>query len=354
MKRRTAWTAVMLAPALALLSGPAASTTYDLSEGCVVKSGFQNGSLVAGSGPAYTPGTCPGSGALTSVQAISNTGLAGIGGSAVTGALQAAYIGVYGTAGSNAHLGVTSTAGVTNTTTTSDKRDGNTGALAAATPNTATTNNTSGYAITTGSGITNESQISPSHAMDNQYNIEAMLLTFDPLAPVSLQTLQLGWYNTDSDLTLYAYMGTGCTNTGLPGGTPVSCAAASALTGGTETWGGTASSLTNNGWVKIGDYADAGGNPTAGSVDSPSKVLSVANTTFSSKWLIAAYTGSAAGTGLSTGNDYVKLMTASAAACIGTQCGTGGSGGSAPEPSTVLLMGAALLALTQMRRDRTA
>ena len=54
--------------------------------------------------------------------------------------------------------------------------------------------------------------------MDNAYNHESMLLSFN--TAVSLTDVKLGCYNTDSDITVYAYTASQGT---VGGGVPVGC-----------------------------------------------------------------------------------------------------------------------------------
>ncbi len=191
----------------------------------------------------------------------------------------------------------------------------------------------------------NETTAAPDHAMDNNGNSEFMLLSFS--SSISLRDVQLGYSSQyDSDLTVLAYTG-----------------------GGVPTLAGlTYSGLVGAGWQFIGNYSDAYATTTnvSGFGSQANTVAINSGGVSSSYWLIGAYnstwsttnSGTAGGInpGLSAGNDYVKLL--AAYGCVpgpgANQCGGGGGGSQVPEPSTVLLMGAALLGFSQLRRRRTA
>jgi len=293
-KRVLALTLVAAPLALASLAASATATTYTLPNYCNPNTSFKDNALVTVSGSNLLPGTCTISG-VGSISAWSNTSNTGTSGTS-TALLQSAYIGDYGSNG----LGVTSTAGPTSAKT---------GTLA--TPDQTTT-----Y-VDTGNGYTTETTTSPNHAMDNQYNQESILLSYN--TAVTLTGFSIGWSSTDSDMTVLRYTG----------GTAPNLSSQSYST------------LVSSGWVVVGNYA----NVAVGSTQSTG--LSPLASNVSSYWLIAAYnsvfgTTSANGGTLGDSNDFVKLLT------VTTDVPAGG--GRVPEPSSALLVGIAIAGLAASRK----
>ena len=157
---------------------------------------------------------------------------------------------------------------------------------------------------------------SPNHSMDNEGNLDAMLFSFSN--SIALTALKLGWYQTDSDVSVLAWTGAGG-----------EAAAISALTNSTT------STLLSSGWSLVGSYADNGTTERAINAGGLS----------SSYWLISAYNSTiGGGQGWSMGNDYVKLQSIAgtfASVCIPGTPGCGG--GTVPEPASLALVGVALL-----------
>lgn len=216
----------------------------------------------------------------------------------------------------------------------------NSGLTATATAFSATNNTTATIGATTayyggGLGVTTvgESTTSPQHGLDNNGAIETIMISFsDGVAgltnadKVNLTSANFGWTNGDADFSVYAYVGAGASPT--PSGL-------------------TYTNLTSNSWQLIGHYnADAAG------------AYSFANTVYSSHWLIGAYNGVNAKTGVDATDDYFKLASVTGYKCPTTGtlpagCGGGGGpGGSVPEPGTLLLLGAGFLGLTTLSRRK--
>jgi hypothetical protein len=191
-----------------------------------------------------------------------------------------------------------------------------------------------GYGATSAAGPTSspantqETTVQPDHALDNNGNYEALLLTFT--APVALNEVQLGYYSSDSDISVLAYTGNGSPS----------------LLG--STWSAVANAI--NGWTLIGNFANVWGITTNGHSNSVA-MNGGATPVSSSYWLIGAYnsafgTTNSSGTGaLGTGNDYVKVL-----AAYGN---VRPPSGQTPEPSSMLLLGIGLLSLTALYRRRT-
>lgn len=219
---------------------------------------------------------------------------------------------------------------------------------------TSTTTNTSGATLATGtvavfsgglginnglSADTNEGA-SPEHAIDNNFRnsstttisstravYDSVLLSFD--TAVQLTGITLGWTQTDADLTVSAYLGTG----------------APTLAG--RTYGG----LTSAGWT----YVEHESNVTAGTQrlvnGATGNADGVSAATVSSKyWMISAYNPLRGNpvTGLDVGNDYFKLLSVAAASTSPP------APGGVPEPAALSLIAVAALGGTVASRRRKA
>lgn len=188
--------------------------------------------------------------------------------------------------------------------------------------------NRDGISGTDGSSSTdnNESLSTvPEHAMDNNERFDSILFSFDQA--VKLTSVELGYkYSSEADISVLAYTG------------------GAALPANLDSYfnGLSYSALISNGWSLIGNFADL--SLGANSVLSASSV-------FSSYWLVGAYNSAfGSGSGLGTGNDYIKIS--GLAGERQSQCNGGGcGGGSVPEPTSLMVAGLAVaLALSALQR----
>jgi hypothetical protein len=164
----------------------------------------------------------------------------------------------------------------------------------------------------------------PEHAMDNNERFDSILFSFDQA--IKLTTVDIGYRNTDADISVLAYTGGATLPTNLD----------------SYFNGLSYSALISNGWTLIGNFANL--SLGSNSVQSPSSV-------YSSYWLVGAYNSAfGSGSGLGAGNDYMKI--AGLAGERQSQCNGGGcGGGSVPEPSSLVMAGLAVaLALSAMQR----
>ena len=114
---------------------------------------------------------------------------------------------------------------------------------------------------------------SPEHSVDNNGRYDMLLLTFD--RAISLTGVDIGWSQTDSDITVLAFNSAG---------TPDS------LVG--QSYGD-----LQAGWQLVGHYSDA---------DSVA-VQGISTSVTSRYWLVGAYNALIDPTGWTKGNDYVKI-----------------------------------------------
>ncbi|MFZ2974521.1 MAG: exosortase-dependent surface protein XDP1 [Ferribacterium limneticum] len=180
----------------------------------------------------------------------------------------------------------------------------------------------------------NKETAEPEHAIDNNQRYDMVLLSFADM--VKLESVNLGYVNTDSDLTVMRFALTKADGSQY---------AASDVKNGLLS-GITYSSLADNGWEVVGHYT---GTNSTGSRGVNSQEL------YSSYWLIGAYNPLVGSTdkvfgvgGVDRNNDYFKLNTVIASACT-SQCG---STTNVPEPNSIALMLVGLVGLSRFLRAR--
>lgn len=156
-------------------------------------------------------------------------------------------------------------------------------------------------------GLGVEKASTPNHAADNEGGYYDMyMLSFDQL--VTLNTIDLGWIQNDSDVSILAF-------DGLP----------SQISPAGKSW----QSLLSDGWLSAGNYYDVGSSPTN---------VNPLNIT-SKYWLIGAYNPLLDSITKDTRADYFKLQSVKVTKYVHL-----------PEPVPFVLLALGLVGLAVRRR----
>lgn len=169
-----------------------------------------------------------------------------------------------------------------------------------------------------GVSYTGETTTSPQHAIDNNVRTESILFDFSTLGTVALNSITIGWKNTDADVSILAYTGIG-----------------GSMTDPTSLAGKTYSGLLSSGWQVVANKANLAVG-TAATFNTGVTPVS------SSYWLVSAYNsvfGSCSG--CTNNNDYFKLS---------GLAGDVTPPKKVPEPSSMALLGVSLLGVMALRR----
>lgn len=174
----------------------------------------------------------------------------------------------------------------------------------------------------TGTNVDANEGVSPEHATDNNERVDSLLFSFTGATNgIVLSSISTGWVQTDSDMSVWAFTGSGA---------PASLA-------------GKSYGALGAGWVLIGNYA--------GTSSTGARTINAGGVQ-SSYWLIGAYnstSGSAACTGgtCTGGDDYFKVLSLSGN--LGTP-NTPPNG--VPEPGILALLSLGMLGMASVRRRR--
>jgi hypothetical protein len=171
-----------------------------------------------------------------------------------------------------------------------------------------------------GFGVRNRSEGvsvgSPNHSMDNYGNTDTLAFSF--AEHVMLNKIKLGWYQNDSDISVLRYTGS----------------SAPVITGKSI------SDLLGNGWAFVGSYYNLAMNTTAINTSNNSSkwwLISSYNASYNSAVTAATYNPS----GPDSKADYVKILALDGVIPPPTKV---------PEPGSIALLAAAILAMYGVRR----
>jgi hypothetical protein len=188
-----------------------------------------------------------------------------------------------------------------------------------------------------GYGVTTGSETSPDkYLLDNATNTELLAINFN--SAVYLNTINFGYWGSDADFSVFAWVGAGSPS--------------SAITGSSV------NSLATSGWQLVGNYQDTGSNKVWDStnsiwvsqvdVNNGGLVSGAAVPMSRTGGIISAYNSGYGGNSLGDNtSDYMKVL--------GVACATPTTPpGKISEPASLFMLGGGLIGMMAMRRRRQA
>ena len=187
----------------------------------------------------------------------------------------------------------------------------------------------SGYGLTS----TQSDRSSPNHALDNNINKESLLINFGA-ASKQLDKVTIGWNGGyDTDITVLAWKPSDYMN-------PANPVVAAPVFGATTKY----ADLVGLGWSLVGNYANL--------APSVAKSVNITNPVSSSYWLVMAYNSAFSAYTPSDRSETNATITPLDYGKFYSVSYSDGTKNRVPEPSTALLLGAALFGLIGQRSRR--